>query len=53
MKDNPIVAAVRKTRKQISAKYGNDLKKLVAHYQQMERRFEGKIYTHKVMRKAV
>lgn len=53
MKDNPIVAAVRKTRKQISAKYGNDLKKLVAHYQQMERQYEGRIYLPKALRKAV
>lgn len=53
MKDNPIVVAVRTTRKKISAKYGNDLKKLVAHYQQMERQYAGKIYIHKALRKAV
>ena len=53
MKDNPIVAAVRKTRKEISAKYGNDLKKLVAHYQQMEHQYEGKIFTHRALRKVV
>jgi hypothetical protein len=53
MKDNPIVDAVRKTRKQLSAKYENDLRKLVVHYQQMERQYEGNIYSHKVMRKAV
>ncbi len=53
MKDNAIVTAVRKARKEISVAHGNNLKKLVAHYQKMEHLYEGRMYPHKVFRKAM
>ena len=53
MKTNPVVADVRRARKQISLKYGSDLKKMVSHYQKMERSLDCKVRAAKSLRKAV
>lgn len=43
MKSDPIIDEIRRVRHEISAKYGHDPKKLVAHYQRLQRAFKGKI----------
>lgn len=53
MKTNPVVDNVRKARKEISQKYGNDLKKLASYYQKMERSLDYRMRGEKLLRKAV
>ena len=53
MKTNPVIDEVRKTRKQISLRHGNDLKKLEAYYQQKERSLACSVRESRVLRRAV
>jgi hypothetical protein len=52
MKNNPVVSNVRNNRKHISMQYGNDLKKLVNHYQRMEQNVDCKFRLGRMLRKA-
>jgi hypothetical protein len=53
MKTNKVVADVRKARKEISNRYGNDLKKLVSHYKMLERKTGCRVRGEESFRKAV
>lgn len=52
MKINPVISDVRKTRKHISMQYGNNLKKLVTHYQQMEQNMDCRLRAGRLLCKA-
>jgi len=38
MKDDPIIAAIRKVRRRISARCGHDPKRLMEHYKKFEKK---------------
>jgi len=40
-KNDPAVAAVRRARESISREFGNDPRRLIAHYVELQKAFEG------------
>jgi len=43
MTRDPIVEEVRRVRRQIEARHGNDLDKLFAHYKRLQRKYAGRL----------
>jgi hypothetical protein len=43
MKDDPTIAAIREARHKISATVGHDPRKLVEHYQQLQKRHRDRL----------
>ena len=51
-RDNPIIERIRKTRRAISAETGNDLERLGAYYQELQRTtFADRKYVRTLLRK--
>lgn len=42
-KDDPALAAVRKVRSEISREFGNDPARLIAHYEELQAQFKGRL----------
>lgn len=42
-KDDPALAAVRKVRNEISREFGNDPARLIAHYEELQAQFKGRL----------
>ncbi len=47
MKKDYTIERIRAIRHQISAEYNHDPRQLVAHYREMERKYEGRIFKDK------
>lgn len=43
MKKDPAIEKIRKTRRQISQKFGHDTRALIAHYRSLEKKYAGRI----------
>ena len=43
MKKDPAIERIRKTRHEISEKYGHDTRALITHYRDMETKYAGRI----------
>jgi len=43
MKKDPAIAAIRKTRHELSEKYGHDTRALIAHYRSLEPKYAGRL----------
>jgi hypothetical protein len=47
MKNDPIVAEVRKHRLEIEQKYGNNSVKLINHFKEVQEKYKDRLYTGK------
>ncbi len=43
MKDDPVIARIRKVRMEISARFGHDPKRLAEHYRKLEERHKDRL----------
>ena len=48
MKDDKTIQRIRKVRSKISARFGHDTRKLVRHYQKLEKEFAGRLLSSAV-----
>ena len=44
MKEDKTIARIRAARKKISARFGNDTKKLVKHYIEVQKKYKGTLH---------
>ncbi len=44
MERDPVIDRIRETRHKISEKYGHDTKKLIQHYQELEKKSTRKLF---------
>ena len=43
MKDNPVISRIRDARHSISQRFDHDPKKLVAHYMELQEKYQGRL----------